>query len=146
MVRGSCLCGQVAFVMEGELTPIQPCHAVRCRKATGAAFAPELLARAEGFGWARGETLITTFVAPLLASPPAYRRAFCRVCGSPLPVRIEGSPFFLLNAGVLDDDPGTRAFRHAFVGQKACWHQITDDLPQFDGRPPLPEGGDYDEL
>jgi len=41
--------------------------------------------------------------------------------------------------GILDDDPGTREFRHAFVGQAAEWHRITDDLPTFEGQPPRPD-------
>jgi len=28
----------------------------------------------------------------------------------------------------------------AFVAQKAEWHEIADDLPVFQGRPPRPEG------
>lgn len=138
-VRGSCLCGAVRFTCRGELTPIQLCHATRCRKATGAACAPELLAPAEGFRWLEGEELVTVFEAPILDRPPAYRRAFCRTCGSPLPVAMEGTPFVLMLAGVLDDDPKTRVFRHAFVGQRSTWHEISDELPQFDGRPPVPE-------
>jgi len=136
--RGSCLCGGVVFELAGELTPIQLCHATRCRKASGAAFAPELLARADGLRWLRGEEQVRTFTAPLLEEPPAYRRAFCGRCGSPLPMAIGGTPFVLVTAGVLDDDPGTRPFRHAFVGQGACWHEIHDALPRFDGRPPPP--------
>jgi hypothetical protein len=139
MVQGSCLCGSVAFGIEGELTPIQLCHAERCRKATGGAVAPELLAPASGLTWIRGADLVCVYEAPLLVEPPAYRRAFCGECGSPLPIEIEGTGFAILNPGVLDDDPGSREFRHAFVGQKASWHQISDGLPKFDGRPPGPE-------
>ena len=138
MVRGSCLCGGVTFEIEGELTPIQLCHATRCRKATGGAYAPELLAARSGFRWTRGEALVSAYEAPLLREPPAYRRAFCRTCGSPLPIAIEGTPYVILNAGVLDDDPGTRPFRHAFVARQACWHEIADWLPRFEGRPPPP--------
>ncbi len=139
MIRGSCLCGDVAFEIEGQVTPIQLCHAERCRKATGGATAPELLAPASGVTWVRGSELIRVYEAPLLAEPPHYRRAFCEQCGSPLPVEIEGSGFAILNAGVLDDDPGTREFRHAFVAQKASWHEIADGLPTFDGQPPGPD-------
>ena len=138
MVRGSCLCAGVVFEIVGELTPIQLCHAARCRKATGGAFAPEMLAPREGFRWVQGQEMVATFEAPILESPPPYRRAFCSTCGSPLPAELEGTPFVVLNAGVLDDDPGTRPFRHAFVAQKACWHELTDGLPRFDGRPPRP--------
>ena len=140
MVRGSCLCGAVAFELEGDLTPIQLCHARRCRKATGASAAPELLAKMSGLRWIRGTDRIQVYEAPLLEEPPAYRRAFCTRCGSPLPAEIEGTGFALLNPGVLDDDPGSREFRHAFVEQKAPWHEITDELPVFAGRPPRPEG------
>jgi hypothetical protein len=132
------LCGGVRFEIDGMLTPIQLCHATRCRKATGGAYAPEMLAAREGFRWLGGESLISRYEAPLLQEPPPYRRAFCSRCGSPLPIEIEGTPFMILIAGVLDGDPGTRPFRHAFVGQQACWHEITDALPRFAGQPPPP--------
>ena len=138
MVRGSCLCGAVTFEIEGELTPIQFCHATRCRKATGGAFAPEMLAPGAGFRFTSGEDVIQVYEAPLLEEPPAYQRAFCRTCGSPAPIALQGSPFVLLHAGLLDDDPGTRPFRHAFLRQRAAWHGIHDDLPQFEWRPPGP--------
>ena len=32
--------------------------------------------------------------------------------------------------GILDDDPGVRPEFHNFVGSKASWFEITDDLPQ----------------
>ena len=139
MVKGSCLCGEVVFTLGGDITPIQNCHATRCRKATGAAFSPELLATVDGFKWLKGEKQVKEYTAPLLREPPVYKRAFCGNCGSPLPVQIEGTRYMVLQAGVLDDDPGTRAFRHAFTSQKACWHEITDNLPEFEGVPPVPE-------
>jgi hypothetical protein len=138
VIRGSCLCGGAAFEIAGEVTPILYCHATRCRKATGGAFSPELLARREEFRWVRGESLVAVYEAPLLHEPPPYRRAFCSRCGSPLPVAIEGTPFVVLIAGVLDDDPGTRPFRHGFVAQKACWHEIADSLPRSEGQPDAP--------
>jgi hypothetical protein len=136
MVTGSCLCGGVAFEIEGRLTPIQLCHARRCQKFTGSAFSPEVAARASRFRWIRGEELLTRYEAPLLREPPPLRRAFCRVCGSPMPVPLEGTDYLVLLAGVLDDDPGARPFRHIFVGQKAAWDAIADDLPRFEERPP----------
>jgi hypothetical protein len=95
-----------------------------------------MLAEAAHLRWIRGADLVSHYRAPLLREPPAYVRAFCRVCGSPLPAAIEGTPYVNVNPGVLDDDPGTRPARHAFVAQRACWHEIVDELPRFDGRPP----------
>ena len=136
MVRGSCLCGSVAFEIDGSLSPMQYCHATRCRKATGSAFAAELAALASTFRWTRGENLITTYEAPLLREPTPYRHSFCRICGSPLPVPLEGTDFVVMHAGVLDGEPESHPFRHIFVGQKAPWHTITDDMPQFEQHDP----------
>ncbi len=143
MVSGSCLCGGVRFEIDGTLTPIQHCHARRCRKASGSAFAAEAAAERTALRWTQGEDLITTWEAPLLHDPPPYRRAFCRVCGSPLPAPLEGTDFVVLQAGVLDEPFPARLFRHVFVAQHAPWYAIEDDLPRFDERPPpearLPE-------
>jgi predicted amidohydrolase len=38
--------------------------------------------------------------------------------------------------GTLDDDPGIRPSCHVFVGSKAPWVEIGDQLPQFDTFPP----------
>ena len=96
----------------------------------------ELAANASDLRWVRGESLVTVYEAPLLREPPSYRRAFCRVCGSPLPVALEGTNFVVLQAGVLDDNPETRPFCHIFVSQSASWHTITDTMPQFEERSP----------
>lgn len=139
-IQGGCLCGGVRFEIEGRPTPIQLCHAARCQKSTGSAFAPELAVKRDGFRWLRGEELLESYEAPLLREPPAFRRVFCRVCGSPLPVVREESDFVVLLAGVLDGDPGVRPFRHIFTGQGARWFEPRDDgLPRFEERPPAAE-------
>jgi len=136
MIRGSCLCGAVAFEVDGRVTPIQLCHARRCQKSTGSAFSPELAVRSEDFRWLRGEENLEHYEAPLLHEPPPFRKSFCRTCGSPLPVHQPETGFVILLAGVFDDDPGTRPFRHILLGQAAAWHSVNDELPKFEGRPP----------
>jgi hypothetical protein len=34
--------------------------------------------------------------------------------------------------GTLVDEPTIKPDHHIFVGSKASWHEIGDDLPQFD--------------
>jgi len=136
MVTGSCLCGEVSFEIQGTPTPIQYCHAERCRKVTGSAFAAEIAAKASQLRWVRGQELITVYEAPLLREPPPYRHAFCRLCGSPLPIALEGTDFVVFHAGVLDTEPGTQPFRHIFTGQNPSWHTIDDDLPAFEEHSP----------
>ena len=136
MIRGSCLCGAVAFEIEGRVTPIQYCHARRCQKFTGSAFAPELAARAERFRWVRGETNLTHYEAPLLREPPPLRRSFCATCGSPMPSPQPETGFVLLLAGVLDDDPGVKPFAHIFTSHAPAWDAPGAALPEHPERPP----------
>ncbi len=139
MIRGSCLCGGVRFEVDGRATPIQICYAKRCQKTTGSAFAAELAVRADQFRWLSGEALITTYEAPILREPPPLRRCFCKVCGSPVPVVRDGARYVGVMAGVLDDDPGTRAFRAIFTSHAPGWAQGLDALPTFEERPPAAE-------
>lgn len=137
MIRGSCLCGSVRYQIDGSLSPIQYCHAQRCRKASGAAFATEAAARAIDFSFTQGEELIASYDAPILHEPPAYRRNFCTQCGSPLPVPLEGTDYVIIQGGTLDGDVPAKVFRHIFTGQRAPWYELNDELPKFEASPPV---------
>ncbi len=57
-------------------------------------------------------------------------RTFCGTCGSSLQFLFDGLPELMwIAAGTFDDVPDTRPEAHIFVGSKAPWHDITDDLP-----------------
>lgn len=65
-------------------------------------------------------------------------KAFCTRCGSSL---FGGTwpdgPEVSIRLGSVDGDPGIRPQCHTFVGSKASWDEILDDLPQYEGtRPP----------
>ena len=140
MNEGGCLCGAVRFGFEGQPTPIQYCHAKRCQRASGSAFQPEMAVPAVGFCWLRGSDRIEIYEAPLLHEPPPLRRAFCRTCGSPVPVVRQGQRWVVLLAGSLDGDPGSRPFRHIFVSQAPEWYALPDDgLDRYEDRPPQAE-------
>jgi len=137
VVRGSCLCGGVAYEIAGRIDgPIIKCHCSRCRKARGAAHATNLfvedLAR---FRWLRGEDLIAAYKVP---EAERFTQTFCRTCGSKVPGVNRARGRVVVPAGSLDDDPGAREELHIFVGSKAPWYEIADDLPQHDGYPPGP--------
>jgi len=137
MAQGGCLCGGVRFEYTGRATPIQICHAKRCQRASGSAFQPEMAVEAEGFRWLSGEGLVQNYEAPLLREPPPLRRAFCRTCGSPVPVVWEGRPWVSVLAGSLDGDAGTRPVQHIFLSESPAWFSAPEDgLPRFPERPP----------
>jgi hypothetical protein len=133
MMRGSCLCGGVRFEISGPFTLFGFDHCSRCRKASGSAFATEIFCKAGNFSWTAGESLIRIYEAPVRDTPPGYRRVFCSVCGSPVP--LADGDLVNIPAGCLDDDPGIRPQGHIFVAYKAPWFEISDGLPQFARKP-----------
>jgi len=102
-----------------------------CRKAHGAAFGSFLHAGGEGFRWVAGEGLVVNY-----ASSPGNFRAFCRVCGSNLPVLEDEGAHVIIPAGTIDGDPMVRPVVHIHTASKAAWYEITDALPQFAAFPP----------
>jgi hypothetical protein len=137
MIHGSCLCGAVRFEFTKPAGPFELCHCTRCRKVTGSAFFSGLYVRIDDFRLVQGKEMITTYEAPILREPPAYRASFCSRCGSPVPnprpQRTGSRPGLLeIPAGLLDDDPGMKPDKHIFVEVKSPWFEITDNLPQLD--------------
>jgi len=129
-VHGSCLCGEVAFALDGPLLAMSHCHCSMCRKMHGTPFATYVAAEAKGFRWLRG----TEHVAHYQSSPEGQRSS-CRRCGSALPWDSAGEHVFV-PAGLLEEDPGVRPLAHIFVASKAPWYDIADELPRFDAYPP----------
>jgi len=131
MLKGSCLCGGMQYEIHGDVKLMANCHCSMCRKHHGATFVTFIGVNTADFRWVKGEDLLVRY-----QSSPGHIRAFCRVCGSSLADPDPGATDFYLPAGTLDDDPGTRPAGHIFVGSKAPWCEITDELPQFDEYPP----------
>jgi len=131
-ICGSCLCGGVKYEIQGELSDLSYCHCSECRQALGAAFAAYARVATDEFRWTSGEDLISTY-----ESSPSVYRCFCSQCGSPLGGVVgEGDKLSWVALGTVAGDPGVRPEAHIFVGSKAPWYQITDNLPQFDEWPP----------
>lgn len=131
-ISGHCLCGRVRFVIAGRLGPVGYCHCSQCRRASGTAFAANADVRRSDIGFDSGLDDVTEY-----ESSPGKFRAFCSRCGSPVYSRTASDPERVrVRLGTLDQDPGRRALAHCWVGSKAPWFEITDQLPQFDERPP----------
>jgi hypothetical protein len=123
---GSCLCGAVAYWVRNPLR-MYHCHCSRCRRSRSAAHTTNLFAKVEDFAFTRGEQLVAQYKVP---EALRFGVAFCARCGGDVP-RASARGFFVIPAGCLDTDPGIRPQAHIFVGSKAPWHEITDEITQF---------------
>lgn len=129
---GSCLCGAVAYEFEGPIDRWYNCHCSRCRRARGGPHASNVFVSPSGFRWTRGDDQVVGFKLP---EAERFGQAFCRTCGGKVPRVNVPAGYVGIPAGSLDDDPGARPQRHIFVGSKAPWFEIADDLPQSEELP-----------
>ena len=127
-MRGSCLCGAVAFRTDATPRAVTACHCGQCRKQSGHYWTA---ARVPVAGLAiEGE--VRWFQAS-----PAARRGFCPVCGSFLfwqPLE-DGRPADSLSfaMGAVDGPTGLATERHIYVDEKGDYYAIADGLPQDEG-------------
>ena len=125
------MCGGVQYEIAGKLSDAAYCHCSVCRRTLGAAFGIYARVNTNEFRWLAGESLIASY-----ESSPTVFRCSCRQCGSPLGGVNEDGKLNWVTLGTVLDDPGVRPEAHIFVGSKAPWFEITDDLPQFCEWPP----------
>jgi hypothetical protein len=128
-LAGTCLCGAVRYAVEDAFAYAGNCHCSQCRRATGSAFKPFAGIERAKFRVVDGETSLMRF------GEPDGHDARCRTCGSFLYSVVREGAFVHVAMGTLVDVPSIRPTEHIFVGSKAAWFTITDDLPQHDGFP-----------
>jgi hypothetical protein len=128
----------VRYEFDAEARVVVNCHCSACRKATGSSFATWLLVPLDRFRWLSGQEQLRQF-----ASSDHARRSFCGTCGATMGNLTTRRPTLMhLAAGSLDRAPSFRVALHGYVGSKAPWHEIDDELPQYDDEPSPPQRKD----
>ena len=130
VITGGCLCGKVRYQINSRLYDVSHCHCSMCRRQHGAAFATYADFDPADFSWISGQELVKNY-EPITD----VGWCFCSECGSTLGGTDKGK-VTSITLGTIEGDPGVKPESHIFVGSKAGWDQIHDDLPQFDAWPP----------
>ena len=128
MLRGRCACNAVAYEVFDEFVVAYNCHCSNCRATTGSAFLP--------WGEIEREKLRVTKGADSLlveGDPDATHAIRCGHCRSLL--YWTRDRYVRVPYGTLVDAPTLKPMAHMFVGSKAPWYDILDDLPQHDEYP-----------
>lgn len=134
-LAGQCFCGAVHYTVADEFGYALNCHCSGCRRTTGSAFKPMA-------GIERGKLAVTKGRDNLLTfGEENGHNAHCRACGSLLYSVVRDGAFVHVAMGTLVDEPGIRPTAHIFVGSKAPWFTITDDLPQYEEHVVAAESG-----
>jgi uncharacterized protein YdhG (YjbR/CyaY superfamily) len=130
-LAGSCLCGAVRYAVADDFKYALNCHCSDCRRATGSAFKPFAGIGREMLVLTQGKEQVLIY-----GDEKANHDVHCKVCGSLLFSVVNNGAFVHVTLGTLTDHPGIRPSAHIFVGDKAPWFEITDNLPRHDGHVP----------
>lgn len=132
MLKGRCECAAIRLTVNARIEDLSHCHCSQCRRLHGAAFATFACVRRSALRFERGEHLVSRY-----QSSARNIRMFCSLCGSNLLVDPQDEPGVVyLSMSILEGDPPAPLAYHSYVGSKAPWYEITDDLEQFDEDPP----------
>jgi hypothetical protein len=131
MIHGHCECGRVQYEVDGDINDFSHCHCSQCRRLHGAAFATFAAVATDKFRYISGQSDTRSY-----ASSESSERVFCGNCGSNILVALEQEPESLyLSMSAIDGDPPHPRGYHIFVGSKAAWYEINDDLAQYEMGP-----------
>ena len=124
VLEGRCECRAVRYRVRDEFVYAANCHCSNCRAGTGSAFKP--------FAGIEREKLELTDGADtlLIWGDVDNNHTRCAQCGSLLYSVVRDGAYVHVALGSLADAPSIRPTEHIFVGSKAPWFEITDDLPQ----------------
>jgi hypothetical protein len=124
VLEGRCECGAVRYRVADEFRYAANCHCSQCRAATGSAFKPFAGIERDKLELTDGEDGLLVF------GEDDLNNTRCAACGSLLFSVVREGAYVHVALGSLVDPPGVRPTEHIFVGSKAPWFEITDDLPQ----------------
>jgi len=131
MIKGTCLCEEVAYQISGALGPVYNCHCLKCRRWHGAAFRTRASIKKSQFIWLSGENNVAEFKFSANVT-----KHFCSNCGSPLVTTYKDNPdIYGVALGPLEGKIKNHIEGHIFVGSKANWYEITDNQPCFEEWP-----------
>jgi hypothetical protein len=122
VLAGRCECRAVRYEVADEFRYAANCHCSNCRASTGSAFKPFAGIERDKLRVVEGELMIV--------GTEDENHTRCAACGSLLYSVVRDGEWVHVALGSLEDEPGIRPTEHIFVGSKAPWYEITDDLPQ----------------
>lgn len=121
-MKGSCVCGNVAFAVDVAIEKLYQCHCKICQKQTGTSAVTGCFVATGNFRWISGEDSISSFT-----KPSGYRYDFCRCCGATVPNMFRSGDKVWIPVGAFDEPISAKVTDHIFVKYKAGWDEIGGD-------------------
>lgn len=121
---GSCLCGAVAFTVDGPLAPLTACHCNACRKQSGHVWPCTTIWR-ENFSFQEDRGL------KWYHASKESRRGFCGDCGSLLFFDTPGSDGITISGGSFNEPTGQKIGMNIWIDNKGDYYDLETDIPRY---------------
>lgn len=132
-MNGSCLCGAVEFEAKVDRLRIYQCHCSLCKKQTGTASSCGSIIHSDDLVWVSGESNISKW-----EKSTGFTSHFCSTCGSSVPNKFRGRPYYWVPAGLIEGDD-IEVVANIFVCEAAKWSNVSTDVNPFETRPDIEE-------
>lgn len=131
-MRGTCLCGDVAFEIDGPFPGLYQCHCSLCRKQGGSVSNTGMIVATDKFRWVAGEPLITQWTRST-----GFRSYFCSRCGAPVPNPLRDTGYIWVPSGLLEGDERLEVRAQLYMGSRAAWDHGPISGRQFESAPEM---------
>ncbi|AWB65381.1 hypothetical protein C2869_02515 [Saccharobesus litoralis] len=130
-MKGACLCGDVQFELSLTSINMYQCHCEQCRKQTGTASSCGTVVTEDSFHWLCGEQKISQW-----HKSTGFTSHFCQTCGSSVPNKFRGHPFYWVPVGSLDH-PNVTTVANLFLCEKVEWSNVNSADNAYDTKPSI---------
>lgn len=120
-IHGRCLCAAVTFDVHDPQMLLE-CHCGRCRTWTGCASTPAVVVSGSNLEQTTGQELVSCYEEEGFSALLLRAVRYEPWSGGPEP--------YYVNAGVLED-PALEVACHIQAADKAAWHHIGGEAPQY---------------
>ena len=124
-MTGQCLCGSVKFTAENANINIGACHCDMCRKWVGG---PYMAVECETDVVFTGTENITRF-----ESSKWGQRGFCNQCGSTLFYFLKPKSYYMMAAGLFDDQSAFVFDHQIFIDEKPSYYCFSNETDNKTG-------------
>lgn len=122
-MRGHCLCGAIAFEVDGPVEACVVCHCESCRRQCSAPMTTYI-------GVLDGQWRWLGNAPKLFNSSPGVERTFCDRCGTPLSYRSKMmSNVMHFFAAAMEEPEKFAPTVHVAFEEKLPWLKLADGLP-----------------
>jgi hypothetical protein len=125
-VKGKCLCGAVRYAAEIAEPKVEACHCTMCRSWASGAY---LSVAYDGDVEFSGNGNIGVYRASQWGE-----RAFCKVCGSSLYWRLQGSDHYAFSAGTIEDQSMLDFTKQIFIDEKPPYYDFANETARLTGK------------